>query len=86
MPQGKIELQIHRMSSLKCSNYVGYEDVSNAFGISSAVRIPPNATIIALSGMTANLDEIYATVEDQIFAAYEVIRSSPWLTLPDRAL
>ncbi len=61
------------LAKLVCSNYAGYGATADAYGISAAVRTPPGASIIAISGQTgSNLGEPFGTFEEQIKGAFQV--------------
>lgn len=59
-------------SNLQTSVYPGYEKASEDWHISSAVRIPPNSTIIAFGGQTGGIDWKFGTFEEQLVVVFEV--------------
>jgi hypothetical protein len=62
---------------LQTSVYPGYEKASDDWHISSAVRIPPNSTIIAVGGQTGGIDWKFGTLEQQLTIIFEVRRYPP---------
>jgi hypothetical protein len=60
------------MSTLQKSVYPGYEKASEDWGISSAIRIPPNSTIIAVGGQTGGVNWKFGTLEEQLKIVFEV--------------
>jgi len=59
-------------SKLQSSVYPGYEKASEAWHISSAVRIPPNSTVIAVGGQTGGVDWKFGSLEEQPTIVFEV--------------
>jgi hypothetical protein len=59
-------------SKLQTSVYPGYEVASGDWHISSAVRIPPNSTIIAVGGQTGGVDWKFGTLGEQLTIIFEV--------------
>jgi hypothetical protein len=54
------------------SVYSGYEKASEDWHISSAVRIPPNSTIIAVGGQTGGIDWKFGPLKEQLTIVFEV--------------
>lgn len=59
-------------SHLQCSVYPGYEKAAEDWHISSAIRIPPNSSIIAIGGQTGGINWKFGTLEEQFAIVFEV--------------